>query len=331
MSSEQERTELEARVFSRAGADDPRTEHVDPATLRVLLMTDSEWRLLEFDRFSAGVGGARRVRAAGPPAPTLRTEPARAGGTNTHEGPHGGAGHGAVPLGGPGNNAHDSPRGGRGHGARPLDGSPARGPLRRRHVALLALVAAAAAIAAALVVAALGAPALVAPARSDERGDAVVDVTIVPRAPAAAGSIAGPRAADAHHHHDVGTLAVFLDPDRTRGSLPGWLEKAIPSSRVAQLASPTGPIAGVGIYAATTPDRIACLIARIEAAEMIWSCAPVPELATDGMVLRTAIPEGLGSGLDPDGDGISGDAGRTDLLVVEWHADGTFRIAREPG
>jgi hypothetical protein len=264
-------------------------------------LTDSEWRLLEFERFSAGVGGARRVGAVGSPTPTRRTESAGAGGTNVHDGPSDGA-----------------------------SGAPRGEPLRRHRVALLALVAAAAPIVGALVVAALGAPDLVVPTPSDESGHAVIEVTVAPRAPAAAGAIAGPPAADPHHH-EVGTLAVFLDPDRTRGSLPGWLEESIPSSRVAQLTSPDGPIAGVGTYAVTTPDLVACLIARIEASQMIWSCATVRELATDGMVLRTAIPEGLGSGLDPDGDGISGDAARIDLLVVEWHADGTFRIAREPG
>ena len=171
--------------------------------------------------------------------------------------------------------------------------------------------------------------ALVGAAGSGEGGNPAVEVIIAPRAPAAAGAIAGPAAADLAP--GAGTMAVFLDPNQARGSLPGWLEEAIPSSRVAQLTSPGDPIAGVGTYAVTTPDLVACLIARIEAAQMIWSCASIRELATDGMVLRAAIPEGLGSGLDPDGDGISGDAARTDLLVVEWHADGTFRIAREPG
>ena len=293
MFSEQERVELEARVFSRAGADDPRTERIDPVTGRALLLTDSEWRLLEFDRRSADLDGASRTGRAVSPESTPRTEVSTGSRSMAHDGQS--------------------------------DRTARSAPAWRRGVALLVLVAGAAMVAAASVVAAL-----VGAAGSGEGGDPAVEAIIAPRAPAAAGAIAGRAAADPHHH-GAGTMAVFLDPNRTRGSLPGWLEEVIPSSRVAQLTSPTGPIAGVGTYAVTTPDLVACLIARIEAAQMVWSCATVRELATDGMVLRAAIPEGLGSGLDPDGDGISGDAARTDLLVVEWHADGTFRIAREPG
>ena len=43
-----------------------------------------------------------------------------------------------------------------------------------------------------------------------------------------------------------------------------------------------------------------------------------------------SIPANLGSAADADADGISGDASRTDLLTVEWHADGTFVVSRRP-
>ncbi|RXZ50114.1 hypothetical protein, partial [Agromyces binzhouensis] len=73
MSIDEERAQLRERVYSRAGADDPRFERLDPETGRTLLLTDSEWRLLELDR-----------RAAAPaPTPTRAAEripaPGRAG------------------------------------------------------------------------------------------------------------------------------------------------------------------------------------------------------------------------------------------------------------
>ncbi|GAA2039405.1 hypothetical protein GCM10009819_25640 [Agromyces tropicus] len=86
MSIDEERTELRERVYSRAGADDPRFERVDPVTGRTLLLTDSEWRLLELDRRAAAsatpeASAAHRAAApAGtrpprPPSDTRRRRP----------------------------------------------------------------------------------------------------------------------------------------------------------------------------------------------------------------------------------------------------------------
>ncbi|WP_430646201.1 hypothetical protein [Agromyces sp. GXS1127] len=194
-------------------------------------------------------------------------------------------------------------------------------PRSRRRTGTVAIL-----IAAALMIAVGGFAWAWSSSRSAESSTSPVELVVVPgtRAWAEAGSAAGDAAPIG------GTMAVFQDPDRSRGSLPGWLEPVFPSSRVAQVLGPDGPIAGVGVYAVTTKDLVACLILRIEARRLVWDCTAVRTLAADGLVMRTAIPAGLGSGRDPDGDGMSGDAAVTELLIAEWHADGTFRVALEP-
>ncbi|GGI47910.1 hypothetical protein GCM10010932_25980 [Agromyces flavus] len=126
-------------------------------------------------------------------------------------------------------------------------------------------------------------------------------------------------------------LDVFRDPDRVGGSLPGWLHQVFDVSRVAQLASPNGPIRGAGVYAAVSHDAIACLIVRLDANGMVWNCTSVERLVSSGMTLRSAIPAALDTGRDQDGDGIAGAADRSDLLVVDWNPDGTFEIERTQG
>ncbi|MFE5673333.1 hypothetical protein ACFQ58_17170 [Agromyces sp. NPDC056523] len=68
-----ERSELEARVYSRAGAADARVEHVDPLTGQTRLVTESEWRLLQADREEAAAAAAA-ARSA--PADRSRSDPA---------------------------------------------------------------------------------------------------------------------------------------------------------------------------------------------------------------------------------------------------------------
>ncbi|GGI47909.1 hypothetical protein BCL57_002622 [Agromyces flavus] len=46
MTDEMTRSELEARVYSRAGADDPRVQRIDPLTGKTVKVSDSEWQLL---------------------------------------------------------------------------------------------------------------------------------------------------------------------------------------------------------------------------------------------------------------------------------------------
>lgn len=50
MALDEARSELEARVYSRAGADEPRVERLDPVTGRTLIVSESEWLLLQVDR-----------------------------------------------------------------------------------------------------------------------------------------------------------------------------------------------------------------------------------------------------------------------------------------
>lgn len=272
MADELKRSELEARVYSRAGADEPRVDRLDSLTGRTISVTESEWRLLQVDRARAG----QAARAE----PSVASEPSAS----------------AAPSGSP------EPSAGR---------SRSRPPSGRVSASAFALagVLAGAAIAGAWSWG--GDLATRAPA---------VTVTITPSPMRGLDSAAGlpPGAA----------LDVFRDPDRVNGSLPGWLNQIFPVARVAQLIGPEAPIGGAGVYAAMSHDAIACLIVRLEANGMVWNCTSVERLIGAGMVLRTPIPAGLGGGRDEDGDGIAGDAARTDLLVVEWNADGSFEITR---
>jgi hypothetical protein len=308
MAFDERRDQLLARVYSREGVGQPRTEHVDPATGELVSVTDSEWELLEYERRHArrraGEASGRTTPGAGTPqAPGAQRRPAA--GSATVSASFLAAASGTMPA------AADAP-------AAASDTPIPPGPARARRIAIVAV-----AVAALLLTAT--APAWLLGANRDEP---TIQVSVTPRAPVPVGKTSGVRGGE--QARGLGTMAVFQDPEHTRGSLPGWLEPVFPSGRVAQLVGPDGAITGVGVYAVTTPDLIACLIARIEAAQMVWSCTSVRELAADGLVLRTPIPEGLGSGGDPDGDGVSGDAARSDLLIAEWHPDGTFLITREP-
>ncbi|WP_353816640.1 hypothetical protein [Agromyces sp. SYSU T00266] len=286
-SDDERRNQLLARVYSRTGQDEPRTEHVDPSTGEPRWASDSEWELFELE------------------------------------------GRAAVPEhGGDATSARTGPRAAPAAVADPVGPAASAAPLGDRHRRRRPAVVAS--IAAALTVAAIPAAWASWSSRSATvPADTVVELSIAPRAPVPAQAAA--RIGAGEPARGRGAMAVFQDPERSRGSLPGWLEATFPSSRVAQVLGPDGPIPGVGVYAVTTADRVGCLIVRIEAKRMVWDCTAVGTLVSDGLVMRTAIPAGLGSGDDPDGDGISGDAAVTDVLVAEWHTDGTFRIAREAG
>ncbi|WP_438856298.1 hypothetical protein [Agromyces sp. M3QZ16-3] len=285
-SDDERRNQLLARVYSRTGQDEPRTEHVDPATGEPRWASDSEWELLELEGRGArpSDGGVEVAAPAGSPAGSASL---------------------ADPCAGRSGLAPQAP-----------------GLRRRRRAVVVASIAAGLAVTATS--AAWGwwsSRSATVPA------DAVVELSIAPRAPVPAQAAA--RIGAGEPARGRGAMAVFQDPERSRGSLPGWLEATFPSSRVAQVLGPDGPIPAVGVYAVTTTGQVACLIVRIEAKRMVWDCTAVDTLVSDGLVMRTPIPASLGSGDDPDGDGVSGDAAVTDVLVAEWHADGTFRIARE--
>ncbi|GAA2039399.1 hypothetical protein GCM10009819_25630 [Agromyces tropicus] len=281
-SDDERRTELLARVHSRAGRDDPRTEQVDPETGEVRWLTESERDLLALEPARAPLAGRRGARAV-------------RGVDEASEGPD--------PT-----------------GAAVAPPSPRRRVLARSRAALV--VGVAAGMAAWALVAWTGGP-----PTGTSSDAAPVEIAVVPHAPIAAGEASG----GSHGARGPGPMAVFHDPERSRGSLPGWLEPTFPSSRVAQVVGPDGPITGIGVYAVTSPDRVACLIVRIEAKRMVWDCIAVRTLAVEGLVMRTPIPAGLGAAGDPDDDGVSGDAAVADLLVAEWHADGTFLVRHVPG
>jgi hypothetical protein len=61
------RAELESRVYSRSGSEEPRVARYDHASGRVLELTESEWQLYEIER--------ARVGESGPRPPTLDGRP----------------------------------------------------------------------------------------------------------------------------------------------------------------------------------------------------------------------------------------------------------------
>ncbi|MRX42666.1 hypothetical protein [Agromyces kandeliae] len=289
MATQQERAALEARVYSRAGADDPRVERIDPATGRTLLVTESEWRLLELDRPTGGnaSAGAPRGRAAPGGAPRSTRSDA------------------ASPA--------------------PHPGHRASAPPRRRAAGVAAIAAgllAVAAIAANAAGPSHGTPDGATPAPTHEPE---VTVLVVPAAPPAGGAIAG----TADRVRGLGTMAAFHDPDLVPEVRDGWLEAAYPSARSALILDRDGPIAGVAVYAVSKPNGVGCLVARMGTSGMASNCAALRMLASDGLSLQTRVPVGLAAD-GVLGDGIAAEAADSDLLVAEWHADGTFLVARVP-
>jgi hypothetical protein len=278
------RSELEARVYSRAGADEPRVERFDPETGVTLVVSESEWMLLQADR------ALRAAAGRGVPSPVAVDQREAAGGP-----------------GGPG-------------GADIRPGSTDAAPARRRRPATATIVAAVVgrAAGAALVTGGLWA------VRTAGRAP-VLELAFTP-VPTASEMLADETL------YSAPAMEVFRDPSRDPGSLPTWLREVFPDARVARLvASADGPIPGVSVYAATTDYTTACLIVRLDASGMVWNCRPIRDVLDEGMRLHASIPANLGTDADLDGDGISGDASSTDLLTVDWHADGTFDVRRTPG
>lgn len=269
------RSELEARVYSRAGADDPREEHFDPISGRRVWVTDGEWELFQDGRAAAALRQRNEDHAPDPAMP--------------------------APPGDGGGEVADPPIPRRRSGPRRVSASV---------VVLAGMLAGAALVAASTWVGDL----------SHRSPDVQVAITPTP-APDSNG-----------WHAPLGAaFDAFRDPGRSSGSLPGWLTDLFPASRVAQLVGPTAPVRGAGVYAVVSSSAIACLVVRLDAAGMVWNCTSLEHVAADGMTLRMPIPAGLATGRDDDGDGIAGDAVHSDLLVVEWHADGTFLITRTAG
>lgn len=129
---------------------------------------------------------------------------------------------------------------------------------------------------------------------------------------------------------DGSALDIFRDPELSGAFLPGWLNAVFPDSTTAQLTEATESVPGASVYAAVSHDEIACIIIGLESNGMDWNCTSVERVVANGMSLRTLIPADLASGTDRDGDGVSGELSRTDLLVVDWHVDGTFVVSRTP-
>jgi hypothetical protein len=199
-------------------------------------------------------------------------------------------------------------------------GSTDAAPARRRRPATATIVAAVVGLAAGAALVAGGLWAVRAAGRAP-----VLELAFTP-APTASEMLADETL------YSAPAMEVFRDPSRDPGSLPTWLQEVFPDARVARLvASADGPIPGVSVYAATTDYTTACLIVRLDASGMVWNCRPIRDVLDEGMRLHASIPANLGTDADLDGDGISGDASSTDLLTVDWHADGTFDVRRTPG
>ncbi|MEI5584892.1 MULTISPECIES: hypothetical protein [unclassified Agromyces] len=280
----EELDELEARVYSRAGADEPRVERVDPVTGRSISVTESEWRLLQVRRARVGATGAReRIE---PPGGDAGVAEGRAAGRP--------AGRAA------GNEAAPDPPG----AARPR-------PRPGRVTAGVAGMLLGGAIVAGWAV-------LAEPGPRGATVEAVITPTVAPELAEADGLPAG----DAY--------AVFRDFGLRGGTLPAGLDQFFPAEQVARLLRQSGPIRGADVYAAVSRNSLACLIVRLDPNGIVANCRSVERVRSGGMTLRAAIPSEIGSGRDPDGDGVAGDATRTDLLEVRWRTDGTFLVVRNP-
>lgn len=276
------RSELESRVYSRSGLNEPRVARYDQASGRMLELTESEWQLLEIERGRADKGRSRPIGPAGereaePPEPPAR------------------------------------------------DASPAR----RRRLTPLAAGAIGIVVGAGLFATWLGVgEAVNAPPR--------FEITVVPT-PTADPDPSLPAGA---------ALDFFRDPRRGNGLLPGegfvpgWLNSTFERSGVARIIGPDGPAAGLTVYAAVVAsppnsdnpelprNGLTCLFVELETSGMVVNCASLERVLERGMTMHATIPTGVGTRIDPDGDGVMGAASETDVLTVEWRPDGTFVVTR---
>jgi hypothetical protein len=162
----------------------------------------------------------------------------------------------------------------------------------------------------------------------------------VTRQPGFAVTITPTPAADADTSLPAGAaLDFFRDPRRGNGVLPfdgmsGWLNEIFELSGVARIVGPDGPAPGVTVYAAVSVNSadsrtgMSCLIVKLEANGMVWNCTSLEHVLEHGMTMNAVIPRGVGTRTDQDGDGVMGRAWETDVLTVEWRADGTFVVTR---
>lgn len=276
------RSELESRVYSRSGSEEPRVARFDHATGRVLELTESEWQLLGMERARVGEVESR--------APALDGRPE----------------------------------------ADPADPTAADdSSIPRRRFTPLAAGAIGIIVGAGLLAAWLGLSEAVARQPGFE-------VTIIPT-PSADPDTSLPAGA---------ALDFFRDPRRGNGMLPGegfvpgWLNSTFQRSGVARIIGPDGPAAGVTVYAAvlaSPPNSdnpalprsgLTCLIVELETTGMVVNCTSLERVLERGMTMSAAIPRGVGTRTDQDGDGVMGSASETDVLTVEWRPDGTFVLTR---
>lgn len=267
-----ERSELQARVYSRAGADEPRIERVDPVTGHVVHATESEWRLLLSDR-------------------ELAARASDSGAANTGRGADGGAVTEADRTAEPGALAVS-----RRH-CRPTIGSLAAGLV----------------VGAALVGTSVWAN------ESVGRSPAV-EVAITPMPDRRIAELAGLPSEAA--------LDIFRDPEARNRALPAWLQDVFPLARVAELIGPGEELPGAMVYAVVPRDSVACILVPLEPNGGVWNCTSMERVVRRGLIMHAPLPANLGSDADRDGDGVTGDPSRSDLLTVEWRADGSFLITR---
>ena len=277
MGGETERSKLEARVYSRAGADDPRAEHVDPLTGRHVWVTDSEWQLLQDDLTDSPRHGNGDLPG---PARATSTHPELADANDTDR-------------------IHPSSR--------------ATRRRERRRVPTPVAVAAGIMAGAALVAAWMWAG-----DASQRSPDVHIQISPSPQPEANAWEPPPDAAFD-----------IFRDPEMRNRALPPWLQDVFPLAHVAELIGPGEELPGAMAYAVVPRDTTACIIVPLEPNGGVWNCTSTERVVRRGMTMHAPIPADLGSDPDLDGDGVTGDPSRSDLLTVEWHADGTFLITRE--
>jgi hypothetical protein len=268
-----ERSELEARVYSRAGADEPRVERVDPVTGHLVHVTESEWRLLLSDRERA-----------------LRAEERTDGGSD------------APVRQGAERASDDTAASAPAHAASSRDRWRTVGALAAGLVAGAALV---------------GTPIWV---NGSLGRSPAVEIIITPTPDRRIAELAGLPAEPA--------LDIFRDPEARDRALPAWLQGVFPRAHVAELVGPGEELPGAMVYAVVPQGSTACILVPLEPNGGVWNCTSMEHVVRRGLTMHAPLPANLGSDADRDGDGVTGDPSRSELLTVEWHADGTFLISR---
>lgn len=287
------RAALVARVYSRAGQDEPLEEHVDPETGEAILVRNSEWRLLEHDAAAAATAaaaGAPITDAGKTPESTRAATPTSAHTVDTAEG----------------------------------ENAPA--PRIRRRLPIISAVALGV-VAGAATVLGVRAVAMSSTSGAEAANAPAVVHTLVPGADA---DYYASNATMAVKAPTSKTFDVFRDPGTDDATFPDWMRRQFALEKVATVYLPPAGHRDVHVYAATAGSSIACLILLVPSNGMTWRCDSVDQVIAGGLTVSAPVPPDLPVGGNGDPDRVNATLPPALTFGARWLPDGSFRMTEAP-